>query len=443
MGTEFALAEIMAIFAENLAAIYFLHSRFKPKFSTFAPELFAVSCVVVWGIVAFFTALPGYEFAFIIIYSLYVFLTKNDSLLQKFVGIILLNAIILGTSLVGAGIVAILMDTTIYATLQTSDTARLVSLIFIKSIQVTLLYILSKKQIPLRSIGKIPAFVIGLVTVILFVFGIMVRLSFASPDLSTELSRVFILTSMTFLIITIGLFFMYELFVNEEARNNNLAMSLQRLELERGFFNEIDAIYKDIRAWRHEYKNNLIALRNLIDNEDKEKIIAFVEKISGEPIQLESTLQTGNLILDAIVSSKLGLAQRKNIEVDILAVYPNNNCIDDNDLCTVVGNLLDNAIEACGEDCEHAERRFIDFAFLAKGKNLVITVNNSFFHELKQENGKYYSMKDGLFHGIGLPLLDSIVHKYNGHIMRTNENGIFCSKIVIPLVPPGGEESIT
>ena len=436
MGFEWVAVEIIAILAETLACIYFLNSRYSSKYSTYAPEIICGIVVVCIGLLTRFVGLPGYDFAFIFLMLIYVFITKHGGLLQKFIGIIFVSAITLVTSLVGAGIVAGIMNTTIEATLTYQDTTRFVTIIFIKAIQVSLLYILSKKHVSIRNLQKIPTIVIGLVISIIFGFTLVIRASVAVPELGTEQSNLLIWASIGLLFIIIAIFLMYELFVKEEAKNANLAMNLQRLELERGFFNEINVIYSNIRVWRHEYRNNLIVLRDLVCSGEKDKILDYIDKISGDPLRFETTLHTENLILDAIVSSKVGLAQKQDIEVSIQAVYPKDNCIDDTDLCTIVGNLLDNAIEACGEPNQASARRFVDFAFLTKGKNIVISVRNSYFHEIKQENGRYATRKERLFHGIGLSLLDSVVRKYSGHVIRNHENGIFETHIIIPLLPP-------
>ena len=323
---------------------------------------------------------------------------------------------------------------------------------------VTLLYLLSKRQISTYSMKRIPVFVMGLMLFIVFVFVMTLRASAETSYLYGEQSNLIIWVSIGLLFITVAIFLMHELFVKEEIKNANLALNLQRLEMENEHFHEINSIYEDIRAWRHEYNNNLIVLRDLTRQGNKERILSYIDNISNEPLQFESTLQTGNFILDSIVSAKLGLAQKRGIEVSIQAVYPRKHRINDNDLCTIVGNLLDNAIEACGfpskapkqnsnEILEQAqdreqeeaikekfERRYIDFEFLAKGKNIVISVQNSYFHEVKMSNERFVSRKDGKFHGIGLSLLDSVVHKYNGHIMRNHENGVFKTYVILPLV---------
>ena len=458
MGFEWQVIDAIAILVETAASIYFLHKRYVSKYGNPAPELIFGVLVICWGLVVRIASLPGYEIGFMLVMLAYVFFAKHGKQLHKIFGVVFLMAVLFVTSMAGASIAAIIMGVTIRATLDMQDSSRLLAIVFIKMIQVCLLYLLSKKQIHIRDIQKIPVIIIGLITVIVTAFAVMLRVSMQTPY--TEQGTMLVWSSLGLLFITIAIFFLYELFVKEESKNANLTLNLQRLELERGFYNEIDAIYKDMRMWRHEYKNNLTALENLVRQGARDEILSYIISISGEPPHFESSLQSGNLVLDSIVNSKLGLAKKHNIEVSIHAFYPKDNLIDANDLCTIVGNLLDNAIEACGlhfhsseqpskEKLEKEllnasqnefEKPFINFEFLVKGKNLTISVQNSFFHEIKQDKGRYVSSKGGLFHGIGLPLLDSVVSKYNGHIIRNHENSVFETYVIIPVIRPGATD---
>ena len=458
MQLEWFVIEVVAIFVETAASIYFLHKRFDSKYGSKAPELVFGFVIVCWGIAVRLTGIPGYEIAFTLVMLAYVFYVKFGKPFHKFIGVIILMAVLFVTSIVGAGIAALVMGTTLGATLEVQDTSRLVAIIFVKMIQVSLLYLLSKKHVSIRDIQIIPAIIIGLVIVIVIAFAIMLRVSVQTPY--DEQSSLLVWSSVGLLCVTIAIFLLYELFVKEETKNANLMMNLHRLEMERGFIDEINAIYADIRAWRHEYNNNMNALKELVLHGNKDEILTYLHRISGKPLHFDTTLQSSNLILDSLVNSKMGLAKKHNIEVSIQAIYPKENPIEYSDLCTIVGNLLDNAIEACmppktsrdnpsdeasGQELAHPcqntpEKRFIKFELLAKGKNLVISVQNSYFHEIRQDKGRYLSSKGGLFNGLGLSLLDSAVSKYSGHIMRNHENGVFETHVIIPLVGPKGTE---
>jgi len=109
-------------------------------------------------------------------------------------------------------------------------------------------------------------------------------------------------------------FLLYEVFVREEANNLDLSTRLQRHELESNHFKEINIMYTDINKWRHEYKNNLIALKSIIVNKNDNEAVEYIDKIFNIPMYNDEILQTGNLILDAVVSSKLWYAKSSGIK---------------------------------------------------------------------------------------------------------------------------------
>jgi sensor histidine kinase regulating citrate/malate metabolism len=254
-------------------------------------------------------------------------------------------------------------------------------------------------------------------------------------ELNQQQNRFLLLLAIGLLSVTVVIFIMFELFIRGEARNIELSTNLQRMELESNFYTEIDVMYADMRTWRHDYKNNLTALRALAESKDTTKILAYIDSINKEPDRNLAGLHTGNIILDAVVSSKLWLAQSRNIEVNIQAVYPENNPIEDNDLCAIAGNLLDNAIEACERMIDADGKKFVSLSITVKGKNLILTIINSFNNELRRNGERYLTVKEGRFHGMGLAHVDAIVNKYQGRVIREHTHGVFETRVMLPLLP--------
>ena len=139
MTFEWIAVEIIAILAETAACIYFLYNRYNSKYNTITPEIICASAIICWGLIARFAGIPGYDYGFMLMMFAYVFFTKYGRLLQKFIGVILLLAIMFTTSMVGASIAVAITGTNIRTTLEVQDTSRLVAIIFIKIIQISLL----------------------------------------------------------------------------------------------------------------------------------------------------------------------------------------------------------------------------------------------------------------------------------------------------------------
>jgi predicted RecB family endonuclease len=368
----------------------------------------------------------------------YLIIFKQGSFIQKVFGVLIILAISAGTSIIGAGLASIITATSIKHTLIYYDTSRLLALIFIKTFQLVVVYILAKRHERERNLRKIPTLVLFIAVMLDFAYLISLRLYLESPDLQPQQNYLIVWLAVGALLIMFFIFVMYEIFIREEARNVELVLELQRTKLKKGFLKEMDKLYSAITAWEHEYINNLTTLRTLVIKEKIDKAIEFMDNMNRNVIDNEIMLHTGNIVLDAIVSAKLVLARTQGIEVDIQVVFPENNYISDNDLCVVAGNIIDNAIEACVRMENTNEKKFIEIIFIPKGKNLLISIRNSYNNEVQRKGKRFFTVKSEPKHGIGNSNVDAIVKKYHGHVLRSPGNGVFETNIMLPLVPPVG-----
>ena len=117
---------------------------------------------------------------------------------------------------------------------------------------------------------------------------------------------------------------------------------------------EVQNIYQTMRGWRHDYHNHIQTLLALSGNEAKTR--EYLLKLNDDLTQVDTVLKTGNVMVDAILNSKLSLIRSKEIRVNAKAVVPTELNVSEIDLCVIIGNLLDNAMEACLRQAEEKER---------------------------------------------------------------------------------------
>ena len=437
MDYEWIIIEILAILVEVSALLYFLNKRYESKYISYLPQIFGWVAIILWGMVATFSELPVliYEAVYICLLSVYLLLSKQGRVLQKLFGAILGYTILSAITMAGAGLASILTNTSYQHSLEFQDISRVVAITFIKTLQIIVFYALTKKRSDYSNLKRQPLIVLCAIALLDLVCILLIWVYIQTPEFSAQ-KHLLVALSIGLLIFMVALFVMYELFIREEKKNTKLFAQVQMLELESTFYQNIDVMYTDMRKWRHDYKNNLTALHSLVKEGNTEDTLDYIEKIAEEPLLNQRTLQTGNLVLDAVVSSKLWLAHSKGIKISVQAVYADND-IEANDLCAIAGNLLDNAIEACGRMLE-SDARFIDFSIVISGMNLLIIIRNSFNGEVKQNGSRYESVKHGKYHGIGIPHVDSIISKYQGHVKRDHENNIFETRVMIPLLDMKG-----
>lgn len=195
---------------------------------------------------------------------------------------------------------------------------------------------------------------------------------------------------------------------------------------------EVQNIYKTMRGWRHDYHNHIQTMLALVDN--PEKIKEYLLELNDDLNTVDTVIKTGNLMIDAILNSKLSLIRTNSIAVTAKAVVPQNLPIPEVDLCTVIGNLLDNAMEACVKQPNESER-FVRIYMGVLKQQLYISVQNSVGDKVLKEGDRYISSKPGTGHGLGLFRVDRIVKKNQGYVLRKNEDGIFATEVFLPLPP--------
>lgn len=110
---------------------------------------------------------------------------------------------------------------------------------------------------------------------------------------------------------------------------------------------EVQNIYKQMRGWRHDYHNHIQTMKAYLALDQTSELSEYLGKLDADLTTVDSVLKTGNVMIDAILNSKISLAISKKIAVNVIATVPKKLTISEIDLCVIIGNLLDNATEAC------------------------------------------------------------------------------------------------
>lgn len=121
--------------------------------------------------------------------------------------------------------------------------------------------------------------------------------------------------------------------------------SYQR-ELIETHYREVDNMYRQIRGWRHDYKNHIQVMKAYASQGDLESLKRYLDLLDNDLATVDTVIKTGNPMTDAILNSKISLAKSKGIKVEADAHIPLRLETSEIDLCCIVGNLFDNAIEA-------------------------------------------------------------------------------------------------
>lgn len=193
---------------------------------------------------------------------------------------------------------------------------------------------------------------------------------------------------------------------------------------------EVENMYRQTRGWRHDYRNHIQVLKNYAEMGDMEAVKGYLDELAEDLNTVDLALKTGNKMTDVILNSKISLARSKDIQVRADAHVPMTLTTAQIDLCIILGNLFDNAIEACLQ--LPSKERMIRIYMEMKNTQLYISFTNTTAQKKqKKENGRFASTKGG-GHGYGLVRIDTIIERYQGYIRRGSEDGAFTTEILLP-----------
>lgn len=195
---------------------------------------------------------------------------------------------------------------------------------------------------------------------------------------------------------------------------------------------EVESIYRQMRGWRHDYKNHIQAMKAYLELDQLDQLNAYLDELDEDLVSVDTIIKSGNVMVDAVLNSKLTLAQTREVTLHAKAHVPEKIAVQDVDLGIILGNLLSNAIEGC-QTVEDPEQRFIRVYIHDMKGQLYINITNTMARKIRKAGSEILTTKRGKDHGYGLKRVDKTVEKYDGYINRQFEEGVFATEITLPL----------
>lgn len=195
-------------------------------------------------------------------------------------------------------------------------------------------------------------------------------------------------------------------------------------------YQEVENMYRQMRGWRHDYRNHIQTMKVLASSGDLEGIRSYLDRLDTDLNTVDLAVKTGNAMADAILNSKISLAKSRDIPVQVDAHIPVKLKMSELDLCCIIGNLFDNAIEA--SLALPPEERLIRVYMDMKGTQLYLSFTNFTAGGKREKQGGRFLTTKGEGHGFGLVRIDAIVERLEGYLSRNNEDGAFTTEILIP-----------
>lgn len=201
-------------------------------------------------------------------------------------------------------------------------------------------------------------------------------------------------------------------------------------EQARRHLDEVRSVHGEMRGYKHDLHHHLQTLKGQLEAGEVERAIAYIDQLDSSLQNVDTLIKTGNVTLDAILSAKIAQAKAEGIAVTVEACVPEGLSLSDVELSTVVGNLLDNAIEAC----RAAEgERFIRLSVRIKGKMMYFYMLNAAGKKKVKVGSLFKTAKVGA-HGFVLHRAEAILEAHGGWVKFNSEDGAFTSEFLVPVL---------
>jgi len=206
----------------------------------------------------------------------------------------------------------------------------------------------------------------------------------------------------------------------------------QMLAMQGKYYSSLQEHQLELRRINHDIRNHTRVIVNLINQGHHEEAKKYVESLSMEIRKLVSVTECNNQLIGALLNDKLGGLKESGVTLSLCVMVPAVLNINNVDLCILMGNLLDNAVDACKRISDPDAERFIDVDIRLKGPFLCINIKNAYSGTLNFDKHHYFTTKpDTLYHGIGLSNVARVVEKYDGKLTVSHSENIFTATVLL------------
>lgn len=268
---------------------------------------------------------------------------------------------------------------------------------------------------------------------LLFTFTLFVINVFCSDQIQSDyrLSRILVPVIMGVFVLNICFFYNFTVV----ARRENALQEMDRVNRKR----EMElALYRSKKEWserqsriNHDYRNQLQVIGRMLETEPAEAVQAYIARLAGGVKKEADFINTNHSAVNAVLNIKYREAQEKGIVLNVKCSDLSGVAVEESDLVVLLGNLLDNAIEACGDGESDG---YIQFKMILEERQLFISTKNRSQNSLSMEGGRFLSTKgDSGRHGIGTVNIEAIAVKYGGIFVLKKRGEYVKAAVILPI----------
>ncbi len=269
----------------------------------------------------------------------------------------------------------------------------------------------------------------GLLSIIGIVVSIAITMIPLTDTITDDYARLTVVAGFA-AVYAFGFYYMTSL-LEKESQMQKLSLLHEQTQNQMDLYQSMKKHYEQQRRFSHDYKNQLNCIQGMIESGQTKEALEYISGLTGNFRQNEMCINTGHAVVNIMLNQKYHEASDKGIVMTMVSGNLSELTVSEEDIVTLLGNLLDNAIEAC-EKLD--ENKVIQFKMVLEEEQLVLSIRNPVKDTVQiKDNRIVTSKRDKSGHGIGLLNVDSVIRKNNGTCVLKCENGWFTFAAMLPL----------
>ncbi len=264
---------------------------------------------------------------------------------------------------------------------------------------------------------------------VITIFGLFVLMMIAVSDTTRQFTVPIMVLLVILILSNFGVIFLIRQIMKMQRREYEYKIIEEKMRIEKSRAEDAEAIWDNIQRFRHDMKNHFSIIKGKLNEGDIKSCEKYIDEIYPVVEKVGNLTHTGNSIIDYLINTKL--SNDKGVQIIVSGYTEIFNDIESADLVSLLGNILDNALEAVEKVSNPKDKR-IELHFLQSNKNRIILCKNSIESSVLKNNKDLKTTKKGGAHGYGNKIVSSISEKYGGFAGYLESDGMFCVQIVMP-----------
>lgn len=269
---------------------------------------------------------------------------------------------------------------------------------------------------------------------LLYIIAMLVLLYYIKMQLPLSDLERGLLTEIDLILMFLNIFVFFILVKLQEyyEKIRTYETEMQKSSYSAFYYQKMEDINSENQQYIHNIEHYLKTIAGLAADDNNREIVKIIEDLELHALHIANKIYCGNKILNAIINEKMGMAKENNIDFQVHVATINLTFIDDVDLIGLLGNLLDNALEA-SRRCQAERTMVLNVYTPSNNRFLVFCVENSCFEPPSIKGGKYITIKKNKErHGIGMEYIKSIIKKYDGFMHTKYHANKYCITVTLP-----------